>query len=139
VPLKAVDESEQLLAEEMLSRVNTENVLAPLCAMGGSLNIRRKTLWAHADTGSLNFPTLTNRHIQQLTFGVYQSRQARKYRANTKALEFSQCIGDVQDNMRLVHTSIPSWHKSKVYNVYVCYRPGQGGAAANPFHEVTGW
>ena len=40
---------------------------------------RKKSTNVSCDINSLNFPQLTEDYIRQLTFGVYQLKQARSY------------------------------------------------------------
>ena len=69
------DKSHQILADEMLKRLNLNNQLMEKAL----LNKRKSFKNSSTDIDNLGFPVLDEEYIKSLCFGVYQLKQAKSY------------------------------------------------------------
>jgi hypothetical protein len=111
-------ENDVKLANEMAKLVNSNNLLQNLV-----MKMRRKrSKNVSCDINSLSFPQLTEDYIRQLTFGVYQLKQARSYtreHINDQGLYEFEFIPESTD---LIKVKLKSRHLSNtIYTLFIQY------------------
>lgn len=123
-PLKSDDPNDLGNGFQMLMMAKkNENVLKNLCDTEPHYKYRANSKsWKRIDAhdAAVNFPTLSEEDVRQLTFGTYQIRQANSYirehvdETGQYAIDVSQMESD------LIHCRLQSRHSSStLYNLWI--------------------
>ena len=92
--------------------------------------LKRRSMFSDMNEGLDDFPRMTLQSLRDITMGVYQLKQAKRYTAEHLTSEGEYAMMSCKDRPDLIRVKLASRHSSsKVYNVWVEYNP----------EEVTGW
>lgn len=123
-PLKTCDNGDLSLGYKMLikSRENA-NALKQLSTTATHAFRANSKSWTRIDANDVvvDFPVLSEDEVRELTFGVYQVRQANPYVIeHTENGQYHVDVSEIESG--LIHTRIQSTHRnSTLYNLWVKY------------------
>jgi hypothetical protein len=122
-------------ATKMKERLNVENDLVKDCATGGVFcATQHKSKWLQVDEVD-NFPRLSPQKMEQITFGVYQAKQAQLYFKNCSKLQFYKH----HEQNDFIYASVRSWHKkNSKYNVYIKFNENSN-EDTDVFESIKSW
>ncbi len=116
--IKNNDDDDANLAQKMLALVNKKNNLKKIAEKNKRSNRNNKS----CNIDELNFPALSLEYIKELTFGIYQLKQAKSYtqeHLNENGLYEFEFIPEKRD---LVKIKLISRHLSNtIYTLFIQY------------------
>lgn len=124
-------ENDEIIAGEMLEKSKKTNDLKAYAEQNKRKNKKNESI----NENALNFPILTEDYIREITFGVYQLKQAKSYSREHLNQDGSYTFEFIKEKPNLIRVKLNSRHLPQtIYNTFIEF-----DTKPNSSKPITSW